>query len=120
MNPFSLPRTYREALGCFELFRLMGYAADYIFFQFSEIADGECLMQVCLLAPDVNFIIDAGRLRGRKDALEKQWVDLAEAVSEGRVTQNDLGKVWSQSFARKQYSEIAVAVMAKASKNQKS
>lgn len=91
--------TIRQALGCHEGLRKLGFVPDDIFVTFNP----DATMLVVLKTQGKQFAITVGFVRGvSREAWETMWSSAATAVRDGSVSQRDLDRIWQESLTRKQ------------------
>ena len=100
MNPFELPKPYREALGVHEGLRKLGFASADIYFGVGgKTAVGAAHQVVIALnTQGKSFIVVVGFLNDAADNIERTWIELATAVSDGQVSQKHLDRIWQESM----------------------
>lgn len=105
---FDVPDAYREALAVFEALRRLGFDADDIFFQCglpapelvpSVVPAGLNIVRVILRTTGQEFVVDVGLLRQGEvaDAFEETMRGFMVAIVEGRLTPDELQRVWKES-----------------------
>lgn len=112
MNILDLPKPYRDALAAFNALRCCGFSADDIYFQLNG-QHPPYQVVVMLKAQGRDFNIVTGFLPGTTDEIERQWAEIASAVNEGRVPQEELDEIWQDWQLRHSATELLVALMNK-------
>jgi len=107
----NLPQPYREAVAFFEAYRKCGFRSDDIFVVVAG-TDGRVQLNVALKTQGREVLATAGFLVATREAVIATWVEVASAVSEGRVSQAHLDEAWVGSMAFAQKARLA-AVLAR-------
>lgn len=96
MNYEQISPTFRQALGCHEGFRKLGFASDDIFVHWNPTGE----MLVVLKIEEKQFRVTVGCMDGAsRDEWERLWNATVEAVREGVVSQPTMDRVWQESLA---------------------
>jgi hypothetical protein len=96
MNPFIIPKPYREALACYEAFHKLGFKTDDIYFCSSQKGSQQQIA-IQLIIEEKIFTVIAGFVPDDNATIETTWKDLAKAVNTDKITQEHLNKLWQQS-----------------------
>lgn len=102
--------TLRQALGCFEGFRRLGFEADDIFFIYAS----RQLELFCVLkTQDKEFSINCGPLRMTQREWEATVTVATHAINTGLMPEEDLQRIWSESMVFKKSMEFLLVLKAK-------
>jgi hypothetical protein len=121
VNPLKYDKPYQEALGSFEGFRKLGFAADDIYFTVNgplksapfTFQIGMIQILLTLKTQGKQFHIDCGVLNDTPDNAVKKWEKLGRAMNEGRIKPEHLDEVWQKSLAHKEPEGFLVALKQK-------
>lgn len=102
--------TMRQAIGCFEGFRKLGFPSKEIFVNFRE---PDKMMLVVLQTQDKQFAVSVGTIDVAPAEFDRQWIEVAEAVNGGQVSQEDLDTIWQESLPCRESTAFLVALLGK-------
>ena len=109
--------TLRVAIGTFEGFRKVGFAADDIFVEAAQnpyVGPEQLMVFTLLRTQGKEFRVDAGAWdKDKVPELERQWVALCEAMNARQVPQDDMDRIWQESPAYQRKVEFVTAILRK-------
>ncbi len=112
----EIPATLRQAVGCWEGFRKMGFSAGELYLEIGPTADDTLRIVFMTLKSRRGRIFRVGVgswLTAQEDALAEQWRALCAAVTGGQVSQTDLDRIWEESFVCKDKVGFAMVLVAR-------
>lgn len=100
----------RQAIGCHEGFRKLGFVSDDLFVHFNP----DNSMLVVLKTQGKDFSVTVGWVEGvSHDEWQELWASAAEAVRDQRVTQKDMDRIWQESLPFNNAHGFLMAIMSK-------
>jgi len=109
MKSADIPPAIREALGCHEAFRRLGFPADEIYVQLRE----DKMMFVILQSQGKRFVHATGVLDMTQEEFEAAWMATAEAVNSRTITDEELHKICSSSVPSRHAHAFITALLEK-------
>lgn len=106
----------RQLLGCHEGFRKMGFSADDLYVEPTpSTVDGQMMLHYSLKTRRGKiFRISCGYWPTADEAgLRAQWLAAIAALKSGAVSQDDLDRIWQESFICRDKIGFAAGLMAK-------
>src|SRR5689334_1278658 len=96
----AVHKTFREALACHQLYRILGFTSDDIFFNLNP----DSSVSMVLATQGITFGFMVGRSPfNNKDELLAEWASLCTAIQDGVFPAEELADNYakSQTFALK-------------------
>ena len=113
MNPLKLHVAYREALAAFEGLRKLGFRSDDIYFSVGAQLSEGWQVAIVLLTQDKRFNIVTGLVDDDPSRIQDTWMRVATAISEGRVKQSRLNRIWRESMVYGSRQDFVASLLAK-------
>lgn len=102
--------TIRQAIGCHEGLRKLGFVPDDIFVSLNP----DATMLVVLKTQGKQFAITVGLVRGvARETWQAMWSTSATAVRDGSLSQPDLDRIWRESLTHKRAFDFIAAIQSK-------
>lgn len=103
------PKAYRETVALFEAFRRLNFSADQIYFQVG-VGDpgGACSIHLVLLVGEEKFTAVTGIVFEDPDVIEKRWKELAQAVADRTIPEDELKANWAASMVRRNSTNLVL------------
>lgn len=110
MRYHEIHAALRQALGCYEGFRRLGFSADDLFFIYAS----KQLELFCVLRTQgKEFSINCGPMRVTQKQYEAMSYNATVAVNDGDMPEEDLQRIWTESFVYQQPLECMLRIKAK-------
>lgn len=98
----ALPAAYREGLAFFEAYRRLGFPSDQIFAVLAG-CDGAVQLNIELHADGAECVATVGYFAETLATVWETWRSVAVAVAEGRVSTEQIDRIWPGSMAQAQF-----------------
>lgn len=112
MSLAALPQPYREAIAFFQAFRLLGFSADDLYALYAGV-DGRVQFGIVLRRDGAECVAIAGFLPDTKAHVVETWTQLATALTNGGITNDELVANWETSMAKAQFLALPTIVIGK-------
>lgn len=101
---------YRQAIGCHEAFRKLGFPSEEIFVLYQG---GDSTLFVTLESQGKKFNVAVGRMVLTQGQFEKDWGEITTKINDGTVSQADLDAIWQDSMPAKDSTGFLLALYEK-------
>lgn len=114
MDLFSYHRAYRESLGVFEALRRLGFSSDDIYFMVAGANEqGPKQTVMVLRTQGKEFKVITGYLEGSVEEIQDTWVEIATALNDKKIPQEQLDASWRSCMLYLRAAEFVAALVKK-------
>lgn len=95
MNADDIHPTFRQALGCHEGFRRLGFEPEDLYFVYQHKTE---IFYIQLQTQQKEFYLSLGYIKDSQEEIYRQWTAITQAVRDRKISEAVLQQCWAESM----------------------